>query len=529
MTRVGLQEGALRAFQVALSILVLGLTASLVDLGEVRTSLLRLSIGWVLVSLGFQGVQVVIVATRWYWINRQLGSRLTWGRALHEYIISVSLNQLVPGGFAGDVVRGYRQTKSETQPMRAWLGVIADRVVGQVALWVIAAVSAPLWLPVALSSHLPAARVAFVALPLVLLVVLLLAARLVSRRHPTLRKDFGVVMFHLRSPVVLAGHLLLAASLMAAWVASFYCASRALGSMTPGSDVVRSAVPALLAASVPGFVNGWGAREGAAALAYDWAGLSATEGSAVAVTYGVVGLISAILGLVLLLPRGTTAPTLIGNWTRTHALVVLSATGVSVLTGSVAVLAGGLGLSFVQLLVRHRGSYTKGGAFGAANAVTALRLVLVLLLLSGVLVEPLAVIALAVVIMGLDGLDGWIARRTGSASVFGAHFDMEVDAAFMLTIAWMLAEQRELGLWALIPGLWRYVFVVIALTFRPPNEPPRTPFSRASFVVSMALQLAALGVATELAWKLALGGVVVVSASFMVSLWHSYFGAARRA
>ena len=38
----------------------------------------------------------------------------------------------------------------------------------------------------------------------------------------------------------------------------------------------------------------------------------------------------------------------------------------------------------------------------------------------------------AAAVVALDGVDGWIARRIGRTTVFGARFDMEVDAALML-------------------------------------------------------------------------------------------------
>ena len=35
----------------------------------------------------------------------------------------------------------------------------------------------------------------------------------------------------------------------------------------------------------------------------------------------------------------------------------------------------------------------------------------------------------------LDGVDGWLARRSGIASAFGARFDMEIDALLILVLA----------------------------------------------------------------------------------------------
>ncbi len=63
---------------------------------------------------------------------------------------------------------------------------------------------------------------------------------------------------------------------------------------------------ALLAMLLPISVGGFGAREGAAALLWPLAGLSATEGAVTAALYGLVALAGALPGaLVLLAPHST--------------------------------------------------------------------------------------------------------------------------------------------------------------------------------------------------------------------------------
>jgi phosphatidylglycerophosphate synthase len=64
--------------------------------------------------------------------------------------------------------------------------------------------------------------------------------------------------------------------------------------------------------------------------------------------------------------------------------------------------------------------------------------------------------------LGLDGLDGWVARRTGRASAFGATLDMELDAVTVLllsALAWWLGRA---GPWVLVAGLLRYAYAVAA-------------------------------------------------------------------
>jgi len=98
---------------------------------------------------------------------------------------------------------------------------------------------------------------------------------------------------------------------------------------------------------------------------------------------------------------------------------------------------------------------------GACNAVTLVRLALTSALLAAV-VTPVAsgwvVCAVAAISLMLDGMDGWLARREGRCSDFGARFDMEVDAAFGLILAAYLWAAGAAGPLVLLLGLPRYVF-----------------------------------------------------------------------
>ncbi len=102
--------------------------------------------------------------------------------------------------------------------------------------------------------------------------------------------------------------------------------------------------------------------------------------------------------------------------------------------------------------------------FGPANIVTAVRAVLV----AGVAVlsvrpQSAAVlwfaIGTATIVALLDGVDGWLARRTRMVSRFGARFDMETDAALILVLSVLVWQQDKAGGWVLACGLMRYGFV----------------------------------------------------------------------
>ena len=67
-------------------------------------------------------------------------------------------------------------------------------------------------------------------------------------------------------------------------------------------------------------------------------------------------------------------------------------------------------------------------------------------------------VGLASVALVLDAVDGWVARRTGTVSAFGARFDLEVDAFLIAVLSLHVA--RELGWWVATIGAARYVLLV---------------------------------------------------------------------
>lgn len=111
------------------------------------------------------------------------------------------------------------------------------------------------------------------------------------------------------------------------------------------------------------------------------------------------------------------------------------------------------------------GAHPHGG-LGPADRVTLARLLVALpigaLLLSNVpstsgarwLIAGLGGLALS-----LDGLDGWVARRTGTATPFGARFDMELDAALLLALSILAWRIGPAGPWVIGIGALRYLFV----------------------------------------------------------------------
>ena len=127
-----------------------------------------------------------------------------------------------------------------------------------------------------------------------------------------------------------------------------------------------------------------------------------------------------------------------------------------------------------MLVLLGLGQHTPHRSFGVANAVTLTRAavdalmvgVVTEMLLGGSLIADATLswilVVTATAALLLDGVDGWAARRTGMASDFGARFDMETDALFLLMLSLLVHVTGKAGIWVLASGLMRYGFVLAA-------------------------------------------------------------------
>jgi len=158
--------------------------------------------------------------------------------------------------------------------------------------------------------------------------------------------------------------------------------------------------------------------------------------------------------------------------------------------------------------------------------VTTLRLALVALLAAALGEPHTAVLAwaattVAVVVSGLDGVDGWLARRSTLASAFGARFDMETDALLILVLSALAWRWDRAGAWVLACGLMRYAFVAAAWAW-PWMTRPLPPSWRRKFVCVVQIVGLAIVVAPVLqppisAW-LAAATLVMLTWSFAVDV-----------
>ena len=193
--------------------------------------------------------------------------------------------------------------------------------------------------------------------------------------------------------------------------------------------------------------------------------------------------------------------------------------------GNLAPAAGLLALAAIGAVVLGRlAAFHPHPRFGLGNAVTLVRAggtaVIVALAVEPALVAGDAAwsaLGLALALLALDGVDGWLARRQGLVSAFGARFDLEVDALLVLALAGLALGLGKAGPWVLAIGLMRYAFAA-AGWLMPALAAPLPPSERRRAVCALEIAVLALLLAPPLAPPasalLAAAALAALAASF---------------
>lgn len=291
-----------RLVRVALAVVLLALVWRVVDGAEVARLLRQVQPGWVVIGMALLVGQTVLSALRWRLTAARLGHRMALRRAVREYFLAQVVNLALPGGVLGDAARAVR-AGGEAGLERAGQAVVFERLAGQaalVAVTMVAVVAVALWpggieLPAAVMGGL-AAVAAGIAVGIGLIWMVgdgwpRVAAWRVAAGQAVFARDVWPWQVAFSLGTVAANLLAFAACAAAVGV----------GLSLGGVLVILPLV--LFTMLLPLTIGGWGLREAAAVLLFPLAGATGAEGFAASAAFGVVFLLTSVLGMaVWLLP-----------------------------------------------------------------------------------------------------------------------------------------------------------------------------------------------------------------------------------
>lgn len=275
---------------------------------------------WVVPALALALPQVWLSAWRWRLTAAALGLVLPPWVAFREYYLAVFLNQVLPGGVAGDLTRAWRHAGTAGRGREPWHTVLIERVSGLVVLLLVVVIGllfAPELVRAVidrLSALVPGAGAleggSLVGGGLELGVLAVVVGALVAGGLLLYRLRMALLVLWrdtqqaLLAPSVLPQQMLSSLGLTLSYIAVYFCCARAIGADLPAVVLVPLIPLVLLAMSIPLSVAGWGIREGAAALVWLLAGLPPAQGVAISVVYGLVVFASSLPGALVLFGGG---------------------------------------------------------------------------------------------------------------------------------------------------------------------------------------------------------------------------------
>ncbi|MFD9698429.1 YbhN family protein [Lentzea sp. NPDC059081] len=238
----------------------------------------------------------VLSAGRWVVIARRLGLSLSLRTAVSDYYRAQLVNAVLPAGVLGDVHRAVNHGRESGDVGRGVRAVFFERFAGQVVLVGIG-LAVLLTHPAAgLDLDLDATTAGLVLTGLALAAVVGWQIKPVRRVLVDTLAD-GIRLLSLKTWPAVIG---LSAGAVAGYVAMFVVAARAAGSQATIAQLAPVVVLALLIMAIPVNIGGFGPREAFLAVAFGAAGLGAQQGFTTGIVYGVLALVAALPGAVVL-------------------------------------------------------------------------------------------------------------------------------------------------------------------------------------------------------------------------------------
>ena len=134
-------------FRLLVTVVVLGVLVTRIDLPSTVAALLRLRLPYALAVIALVALDRGVMMGRWILLLRAGGQQVPAGPAARVYLVSSFLGGFLPAGVGADVVRAYAWTQRTSQPGEAVASVAVDRLLGLLSLVVMGLFGLLVWAP----------------------------------------------------------------------------------------------------------------------------------------------------------------------------------------------------------------------------------------------------------------------------------------------------------------------------------------------------------------------------------------------
>ncbi|MGB8364355.1 MAG: lysylphosphatidylglycerol synthase transmembrane domain-containing protein [Rhizomicrobium sp.] len=262
------------------------------DARSVLRLLAREQPGYFAAAVGVYVSTLVISAYRWRLLAAILQLYGPFTDFLAFRFIATFTNTVVPGVLGGDALRAIYLGRRNSRFGEAFASVIADRIVGLIGLFWLAAIAAIFLNDAGLSAVVTAPPIGIGLITLAAFLASPLVIRVVHMMPPRLGRYASFIVTYLEHPGALLTPLMLSVIVQSALAVCQYLLARGIGFNAPFSLFLFCVPIAGVFASLPLTVNGLGVREGAYLVLFSMAGVGRTN----AIALGLLWFVSTTLG-----------------------------------------------------------------------------------------------------------------------------------------------------------------------------------------------------------------------------------------
>lgn len=286
---------------------ILAAALSRVDFAQVGEAIGRLAVGLYAAAIAALAAATVLAALRWALLTRRLAARIGPADGVGIYLTASFVGQVLPSTLGVDAVRAWLASRKYKPFTQVVSGVMADRAFGMLGLGVLILLGAPRLL---FMGDIAIGEAA--ALAAGLLFVGAIAGFFVLRWFVranvtgTLARLQEAAKSLLLAAASVEGAIGLALSVVVHALITLCVIMIAAGLAAPVSllDGFTLIPAAMLIATIPVSINGWGLREGAMIACLGLAGVSASDAFVVSVLFGIGQFLVALPGAIYwLTPR----------------------------------------------------------------------------------------------------------------------------------------------------------------------------------------------------------------------------------
>lgn len=292
-------------FRLFVSLGFLALVAMRVDWQECRYIIHSSRGGLLIAAFGLNIVTLIMTTARWYLLLRAKSEDLVSFRGVLDLsLVGLFFNTFVPGGIAGDLVRGHRARRYRLSGSEAFGSVVVDRFLGLMSFVVISLVGALLCWSTAIAFEWQQRLIyLYVATIGGFFVIVSLPIRRWVQRQSLYAKPLVSKVFDLYSAIAsypryrafwgALGFSLMAAAMM---VGTIIVISMALN-IDVRLSYLAWVVPIVgILSTVPVSLSGWGVREAGYIFFLEQVGVPTAQATILSVTFGGIVLLLGSLG-----------------------------------------------------------------------------------------------------------------------------------------------------------------------------------------------------------------------------------------